>query len=234
MDIKAAVQDSFGYAKETVWGAWKRWIILVIMSIIFPFMLGYTMEIYRGRVPPPELENWGRLFVDGLKYIAAIVIYLIPVIIIIIASLLPVTLSIISKVSKGGEFAMDVPELAPFILPVFGGILLSVILGIIITLISTIGIIRMARTDSFKEAFNFSAILNTIRSIGWGSYILAQIVLWIIVIIYTLVTILIEEIPYLGFVISLFIGVILSVFEARYFSIMYDSAQPELSAGSEF
>ena len=66
MDIGEALKDSFEYAKESVWDQWKRWILLTIMSIVFPFILGYTMEIFRGKTPPPEIENWAKLFVDGL------------------------------------------------------------------------------------------------------------------------------------------------------------------------
>lgn len=234
MDIRSALNDSFEYAKESVWGAWRRWIILAIMSVLFPFILGYSMEIYRGRVPAPEPDNWGRLFVDGLKFIAAAIIYFIPIIIIMVASFLPVGMSIMSKVAKGGEFSMNLTELAPFIIPVFGGLLLSFVLGIIITLISSIGVIRMARTESFMEAFNFSGILDTIRSIGWGSYIIAQIVLWIVVVVITIIFNLIGEIPYIGWLIGIFLGVILSVFQARYMAILYDSGEENPVPVSEF
>lgn len=224
MDIRSVITDSFGYAKESVWGQWKRWILLTIMSIIFPFIMGYTLEIYRGRTPPPEIKNWVKLFIDGLKFIVAAFVYFIPVIIILIASFLPVTMNIIRKMGSGGEFTFNMHEMAPFILPVLGGLVLAFLVGIVITLISSIGIIRMARTEQFKEAFNFSGILETIRGIGWGSYLLAQVVLWVIVLVISIIFNYIGEIPYIGLIIGLFLGVILTVFEARYMTLLYESA----------
>ena len=43
------------------------------------------------------------------------------------------------------------------------------------------GAVRFARTDSFGEAFNFSAILAHIGRIGWGPYIVALIVLMVVI-----------------------------------------------------
>lgn len=229
MDIGSALNDSYRYAKDTVWGQWIRWIILAIMSFIFPFILGYTMEIYRGRTTPPEIENLGKLFVDGLKFIVAAIVYFIPVIIILVASFLPVAMSILSKIAAGGEFTYNRHELAPFILPIIGGLFLAFIVGIAITLISSIGVIRMARTEHFREAFNFSGILETIRGIGWGSYIFALIVLWVIVVVFTIIVSIIEEIPYIGLIIGLILGVLLTVFEARYMTLLYESADQQPS-----
>ncbi len=223
MDIGSAIRDSVDYAKESVWQQWKRWILLTIMSIIFPFILGYTMVIYRGKTPPPEIENWGKLFVDGLKYFVAICVYFIPVLIIIAASFMTVGMSIISTVVAGGEFHIDMHDLAPYILPIIGSGLLVFILGIITVLISTIGIIRLARTESFMEAFNISAILETIRGIGWGSYLLASVVLWIISILMSIIFNLIAEIPYIGIIIMFFVTVVFTIFEARYLTLVYES-----------
>ncbi len=223
MDIGEALKDSFEYAKESVWDQWKRWILLTIMSIVFPFILGYTMEIFRGKTPPPEIENWAKLFVDGLKYLVALIVYYLPVIIIAIASFLPVGMAIGSKIAAGGEFNFDLHDLAPFVIQIAGGLLLAFILGIITTLISAIGIVRMSRTESFMEAFNFSGILETIRAIGWGSYILASVVLWVISFLISIVFNYIGEIPYVGIFIGLFLGVVLTIFEARYITLVYES-----------
>ncbi|PKL60494.1 MAG: hypothetical protein CVV33_02405 [Methanomicrobiales archaeon HGW-Methanomicrobiales-4] len=225
MEIVKALNESFAYAKDSIWGLWKRWIILTIMYVIFPFILGYMMEIYRGTTPAPEPENWGRLFVDGLKFLLVGIIYAIPVIIIGVASFLPLLMSIFSKMGSGGEFTMDLPTLTPFFLPILGGLLLAVIVGIVITLISSIGVIRMARVGGIREAFNFSAILETIRAIGWGSYIFAIIVIFVVTIVVSLVFSLIELIPYIGFIISLFLGVILTVFESRFMTLIYESSE---------
>jgi hypothetical protein len=225
MDIKVALNDSLSYTKEALWGQWKRWVILFIMSVIFPCILGYMMEIYRGSVPAPKPENWGRLFIDGLKFLLVGIIYSIPVLIILIVSFFPIMMNIITQVSAGGEFTLTPANLIPYLIPITGGVILSVILGIIITLISTIGIVRMARIGGISEAFNFGAILDTIRSIGWVSYIIALIVLTIVVIAITLAFSIFEMIPYIGFLIGTFFGVLLTVFESRYLTLLYESAE---------
>ncbi|HWQ63042.1 MAG TPA: DUF4013 domain-containing protein [Methanospirillum sp.] len=224
MDIGSAIRDSFDYAKESVWQQWKRWILLTIMSIIFPLMMGYTLEIYRGKTPPPEIENLWKLFVNGLKYFVAICVYFIPVLIVTVVSFMAIGVSIFSKIAAGGEFHFNLHDLAPYIFPIIGSSLLIFILGIITVLISTIGIIRMARTESFMEAYNFSAILQTIREIGWGSYLLASVVLWVISFIVGIFFNLVTEIPYLGFIIMFFVSVVFTIFEARYLALVYESA----------
>ena len=114
--------------------------------------------------------------------------------------------------------------LHPTFSQLIGSSLLIFILGIITVLISTIGIIRMARTESFLEAYNFSAILQTIREIGWGSYLLASVVLWVISFVLGIFFNLVTEIPYLGFIIMFFVSVVFTIFEARYLALVYESA----------
>lgn len=225
MDIRSTLDDSFAYAKESVWGKWKRWVLLTLMSAIFPFILGYIMEIYRGTAPSPEPENWKKLFVDGLKVLVAAIMYAIPVFVILIASCLPLFVGIIGKVSSGTKFSFSFAELLSYILPVLGGLVLACIVAIIISLVSTIGLIRMARTESFIEAFNFPAIFETISTIGWASYILALIVLWIIAMVISIPLGCIETVPFVGWLPGLILGVPLIVFEARYMSLVYDVAE---------
>ena len=57
-------------------------VIMIILAIILALpLLGYTVRIYRGETPAPEVNNWGSLFSDGLKLFVILLIYAIPVII---------------------------------------------------------------------------------------------------------------------------------------------------------
>lgn len=105
MEIGKSLGDSLEYAKEAVWGKWSRWILLIISTIIFPLILGYTMEIYRGKKPAPELEHWGKLFIDGLKLIVAQIIWAIPVIIIAILVIGGSVFALMSDMSSGALMA---------------------------------------------------------------------------------------------------------------------------------
>jgi Protein of unknown function (DUF4013) len=256
MEIGKLVQDSFGYAKEGLFGNVGTWIVLIILTIlpVIPILLsflffvpslmtgtmpdfsafigvfivaviaaiilsafyvGYQMKILRGETPLPAVSGYGKLFSDGIRYLVIQLIYAIPVLII-----LAVTIggAIMTAVSAGPNFE----DLLPIIGGVIAGIIIALIVGIIIDLFAVIGLIRFARTGSMGEAFNFGAILGTIRRIGWGHYILSLIVVVILVVI---VSIVLGVIPYIGWLLQLIAGPFIAVFYSRYLSLLYDSGE---------
>ncbi len=81
MDFGKTVSDSLAYAQEGLVGKWVKWVLLIISTIIFPLMLGYVVRILKGATPSPELEDWGGMFIDGIKLFIVALIYAIPVII---------------------------------------------------------------------------------------------------------------------------------------------------------
>ncbi|MHC1626211.1 MAG: DUF4013 domain-containing protein [Methanoculleaceae archaeon] len=203
MNYEAMLTGSFEYSKDAVWGRWGRWALLVVCTIIFPLLYGYLLEVLRGREPAPELENWWTLFADGILYLVISIIYAIPILIVGLFAIFTLMYSI----SHGGLVIFS------------AGILVTIILSIIIGLIATIGIVRFARTGKFGEAFNFSEILATIRSIGWGRYILALIILYIVV---CLASFVLNAIPYIGLFLTIVFYAPLAIFSARYISLLYD------------
>jgi hypothetical protein len=223
MDYGNMISDAFEYTREALVGRWMRWVLLTIVSII-PIVnfisIGYMMEIYRGTKPAPELENWGTLFVDGLKFFIVTLIYMIPVLVIIAIFGGFGVLGLIASGDASGNSALAAGALASLM----GGLVLALIVAVIIGIFATIGLIRFARMGSFGEAFNFSAILETIRRIGWVHYIIALVILSIAVAIIEVVLGIIMIIPVLGWIISFFVASALIVFEARYLSQLYDSA----------
>jgi hypothetical protein len=58
MDIGKVLNDSLEYAKDAVWEKWARWLLLIVSSIIFPLILGYELEVYRGKKPAPDPSEW--------------------------------------------------------------------------------------------------------------------------------------------------------------------------------
>ena len=73
------------------------------------------------------------------------------------------------------------------------------------------------------QAFNLGAIFCHIVRMGWGSWIVAVIILVLIGLVYMLVVGLIASIPILGWIINLFLGVVYSIFRARYLARAYES-----------
>jgi len=228
MEYGKMLGDSVEYAREAVWGKWTRWVLLIVCSIIFPLILGYVMEIYRGTRPAPELEHWGKLFIDGLKFIAAWIIYMLPVIAVMLVFGGWAFFSAMQQAAMSGNpeyFASNPDLLMPLIGTFLIGLFIALVLAIIISIIANIGIIRMARKERFGEAFNFSGIFETIGKIGWGSYILALIVLFIVMVVFVFILALIMGIPYVGWLIYLVLIPLLTIFEARYLTLVYDEGE---------
>ncbi|KAF5082391.1 hypothetical protein DSECCO2_99240 [anaerobic digester metagenome] len=223
MDYKNALLDAAQFTHDTVWGYWKRWFILAVWTIIFPLLGGYVMDIFRGNSVPPDCNDWVRRFIDGIKYLVAGLIYSIPVIIVLVITFIPVFMEFINQLtSETAELNFD--AFLPLLMPVIGGVIVAIILGIIVTLLFTIGIIRMARTNRFLEAFNFREILKTIGKIGWGTYIIALIIIYVISFILGMLINLIIEAPYIGIIIALFLWPLVTIFESRYFTLLYEES----------
>ena len=219
--------DSLGYAKDGLVGHWKRWILLIISTIIFPLIMGYMMEIWRGKTPAPEPAQWGKMFIDGLKLLVAAIIYAIPVILIILVFGGFAFFTAIQEAAMSGDpefFTNNMEVLMPLVAAFMVGLLVAFIVAVILSLFSTIGFVRMARTERFGEAFNFGAILETIRKIGWGSYILALIILFIVAGIIWFVINLLSAIPFIGWLIALVLLPFMIIFEARYITMVYEAS----------
>ncbi|QSZ68291.1 DUF4013 domain-containing protein [Methanofollis aquaemaris] len=216
MDYGSMLGDSFEYAKEAVWGKWLKWVFLFISMIIFPLFMGYLMEIYRGKTPAPEFEDWVKLLIDGIKLFIVELIYSIPLLIVAVVFFG----GSIALMAGGGSDAAVAAAIGGMLL----GILVMIVVGFLVGLIAAFGFIRFARTDSFGEAFNISAILAHIGAVGWGSYIIALIVLWVVTVVIGLVIGIIMSIPFIGWVIAIFLYPVLGIFTARYMTLIYDSA----------
>ena len=84
MDFADMLGDAFNYTREGVLGNMNRWLklILAIICLGLPFS-GYMMRIYRGKAPAPDVDEWGTLFVDGLKLLIVGFIYVLPIFVIL-------------------------------------------------------------------------------------------------------------------------------------------------------
>jgi len=77
-----------------------RWILLLVSTIIFPLILGYTLRIMRGDTEPPELDGFMGMFIDGILLLIIYIVYTIPVMLIALLSaalyLIPVPQGIVT------------------------------------------------------------------------------------------------------------------------------------------
>ena len=220
MGISENISQSFGYATEALVGKWGRWIVLIIGSIIFPLIMGYTLRIMRGITPAPEADEFGGMFIDGIKMCIISIIYMI----------IPCIIGFVLFFISGGFGAltmmgMDVTNPNAYLGILLGTLgisfLVFLIFAFIFGLFEIIGMVRFARKGNMGAAFEFSEIMAKIGSIGWVSYIIALIVFGIIVgVIYVILGI----IPFIGWLLTFIIAPYLSIVGARYYSLIYDSA----------
>ncbi|MDG6256169.1 MAG: DUF4013 domain-containing protein [Methanomicrobiaceae archaeon] len=217
MDIDALVHDSFAYTREALWERWVRWFQLLIASIIFPVFLGYSLRIYRGDDPAPDPEGWIGLFIDGVKLFLIGAIYLIPVLALLVAAVF-LTLPFFALIFT------DYAVRSVLALVAVGGTALLVILivWLVLMLLSTIGVIRFARTGRMREAFRAGAILGDIRAIGWGNYLLALTILWLISMIFHAGVALFQSVPLAGWVVALFLMPAWGIYSVRFITLIYE------------
>jgi len=236
MDYLDMLRDAWTFMRQGVFGNGGRWIRLVLATILLCIpMNGYMMRIYRGAETAPEVDQWGRLCIDGLKLIIVSFIYSIPIFIIWTVTYGPMMAGIFS--GKMNEAALTAWE------PNMALIVLLYIVEFVITLLLPVVAIRFARTNSFREAFNFGAILDQIKTIGWVAYIIGVILAAIIVAVPVMILIFIIVIlgiilaAFTGFSFAVILGIIavavliflliapfIMVFQARYWTRLYDSA----------
>ncbi|MCP1661986.1 MAG: DUF4013 domain-containing protein [Methanocalculus sp. MSAO_Arc1] len=211
MEYGQMLGDSFEYTKECLVGKWMKWVLLIISAIIFPLLYGYLVRIFKGTKPAPELEDWGSLFIDGIKLLIVGIIYALPVL--IVAFLLMG--GTMFAAAMGGDMGAAVGAMGALT-----GMLVVFILAFIIWLFVPMAYIRFARTGSIGEAFNFSAILGHIGKVGWINYIIALIILGVVI---ALVQFVLGIIPIIGWFLMIVLIPAFAIFGARYITLIYDS-----------
>ncbi|MHB8164308.1 MAG: DUF4013 domain-containing protein [Methanoregula sp.] len=234
MEYGNLLDDALHYTKDGIFSNVNRWMKLIVAIICLGIpMNGYVMRIYRGTYAAPEVDRWGPLFVDGIKLIIVGFIYAIPMMI-----LWAFIYGGIMFAGLQGNTAM-MQNWSPNL----GLLLVLYLVEIIIGIIMPVAAIRFARTGSFSEAFNFSAILATIKQIGWLNYIIALILIALVIgipiFIIIFAFILIGGIStymlgggmvaLFGFIaaailVLLVLMPLFGVFQARYMTKVYDSA----------
>ena len=164
LSIGENVSASFLFAKNGLVGHWVRLILLIIISaipIVNFIAIGYIVKIYRGGKIAPELEGYGRMFIDGVLLVIIGIIYAIIPIILICAGFF---LGALEASATGVIIA-----------------LIGIIVAIIFSLFALLGCVRFAKNEDLEEAFNFQAILEKINDIGWVHYILSYIAIMVII-----------------------------------------------------
>ncbi|MGA2120926.1 MAG: DUF4013 domain-containing protein [Methanoregula sp.] len=260
MDYKAILTESAGYAKEALWGRWARWLIFIICSLpmaLVPFVMdpkkiftgtavhwetvpwgelavivvvgillsffvaGYIVRVYRGVSPAPEFDDWGTLFIDGIRLTVVGILWFIPLMAVLALMLATAFLGM-----AGGRGA----SAGLWIGLVLVLVVIEIALAVVTVLYSILGSVRFSRTGSILEGIRFTAITGTIRTIGWGRYVIALVILMVVAIAFFAVMSVFSLVPYAGWVVQLVLTPLYSIFSARYISRVYDHGVPQAAA----
>jgi ribosomal protein L40E len=153
------------------------------------------------------------MWIDGLKIVVAIIVYMI----------IPLILIVAGAVSFFAGFMWGVYGPGMALLPAGLGVglfIVGIILAFVVAIIMVMAIVHMVKTGSFGKAFAVGEILGMIGKIGWGKYIL-----WLIVIfVFAVVVGAVGQIPAIGWLISLVISPVFGVFTSRSAALMYTDA----------
>ncbi|SCL76632.1 hypothetical protein L21_2568 [Methanoculleus chikugoensis] len=221
MGLVQLLSESFGYAKDAIWGRWVRWLLLLVSTIIFPFMYGYTVRVMSGTKPAPELEGWIGLFIDGIKLIVITVVYSIPLMVLTVLPFLMYLIPVSATVTPAGSGPEPLisPELAIFAaLAVF---IIFILAAIIIGILSTFAAVRFARTGKMREAFRVGTLIRHVGRVGWIRCFIALLVMGIVI---TIAQFVLALIPLAGPILVFLLMPAFIIFSARYVALLYESA----------
>jgi hypothetical protein len=233
MDYGNMLRDSYAYAKDGVVGNKNKWLMLIIATILLELpLMGYLMKVFRAEKPAPEVQGWGTLFIDGIKWLIVSIIYCIPLLIVYVLAIAVVGAAVFTGDSDAMMGAMAGVGL------ILG--LIALVLYIITVLLLPIAAVRFARTGSIGAALQFKEILAQIKRIGWISYIIALIIgslvigipvaiIWFILMAIMIgLAMIVAELSLLGMLLAAIVFLalmpLISVFMARYITQIYDSA----------
>jgi hypothetical protein len=221
MDIGENLSDAIRYP----FNDWVKIIILGIISII-PIVdfvsLGYYLRIIQSTLVGidelPEFDDFGGLFINGLKvFIANIVYFIVPIIFYILAY------SFAVSTTYGGIYVPAFVGIAAVFLILF---IISLILAYLLFLPA---LVNMAIYDAeLGAAFRFSEIIDRIRQIGWADYIIWIIVMIVVTVVLGVIIGLIGSI-----LLIILIGFLVWIFGFTYIYMFVIRSLALLFAGTE-
>ena len=229
MDIGEIVSDSIKYPSSD----WKKAIIFgllfLISFLIVPIFLvfGYGFRALKASIAGadelPEFDEWGEMFIDGLKiFVVELVYFIVPSIIMFMG----IWASIGSFISLSASDSNLAPAAVYSAFSVMGGFL---ILGMVVVLIFgvffIIGVANMAYYNGeLGAAFRFREIMDIIKAIGWVDFIIWYVMMILVAMGAGFIAAFIGLIPILGwFLIVLVLYPYLYLLYARALGLLFVS-----------
>ena len=211
MELGENIKDSIAYPISD----FKNFIIFTVILLFsfliipIPFVAGYIYKVIAetidGNDTLPEFDDFGDIFINGLKMIGIVLAY---------GVIIGIIFGIVFGI--GGALGSAMGGNAGVIVVMIFSII-AIILALIIGLIALPAPVNMALNNgNFGSAFDFSAITGLISDIGIGNYIIWYIIIAIITGIVSAIS---------GFLIWVVIGILgyawMSLFEARSTALLF-------------
>ncbi len=195
MNFESAIKRPFQDLKTFVIG-----IIVSLIPIVNFCAFGFALECGRrsskGDNSLPKWENWGALFLNGLKLLVVVLVYQIPTLVVAVLTLGATATTIISGLAAG-----NLSALTGSLGSLSVGLLITVLFSLVFGLLGIGGALRMANSGSFGSAFNFGEA----RRVGLNGQMFFA---YILVVVVGLVLSLLNVIPIAGTGAALFISLV--------------------------
>ncbi len=224
MKLTEIISDSFKYPgsnPEHLNTNRKRWLIFGLLMfttlVVIPgiFVTGYTLRVIRktvrGDSKMPKYNEWTNMFLDGLKVIVTTVVYyFIPVILVILG------VGQFYLVFYGyGMLDTSLINWLPLVI--------GVLLFIPVIMLYMLALSNMAYYNSLRAAFNIGEIIQRIKIIGYGKFVLWWLATMIVSAIFASAGALIEMgSSIVGFfIVPILINSFITLFQARSMGLVY-------------
>lgn len=169
-------------------------ILIFIGFLLVPLVLvyGYVIRVIRrtldGVDSPPEFDDFGELFVDGLKAWAIGIVYM----------LIPAVVTGVTVGSAAVSLALD-GNLGATMGGLILGLTLSAILSLVFGYVGTAALVNFAREDSMAAAFDFGVIRRVVVHRDYATA-------WLVALVALFLASLVGSIPVIGWILAPFTG----------------------------
>lgn len=214
------LEEAVNYPRENE--GWVKTVVIGSILTLFGFLLipaipvfGYYMRVMRGTVDgetePPVFDEWGDLFVDGLKgFVVAFVYMLIPAIV------FGVTVGgLVTAAASGGDVGFGAVAGA------LAGLAVGVLVSLVFWYIVPAAVVNVARTGNVGSGFAFGDLRPVLMS---RSYAVPWLLSLAVLIGAGIVTGLLNIIPILGFVLAAPVSFYAAVVAFRLAATGFDDA----------
>ena len=191
------------------------YLLLALIGFIFSIVLsGYSMTVIKNGIEHsseiPGIDPVAN-FIDGIKVIIiGIVYFIIPI---IIASLFGGLTSIVGAGLNHAGAGLGI------------GAIVSLIVFVIFSIFEIVALSRFADTDEMSAAFNFGAVIEDAKRIGFLNIILFTIVALILVFVVSFIVGILAIIPFIGPIVAvILLGGFFILFYYRGIGLLYASA----------